>query len=123
MIFFNVFYRKLYKPIFFPNRIEINRLSYLEGNNMSAPRFRSRSLRRVHKVTPGGKTKKYHIDRKPNVPKCAECKKSLKGIPRMLGSESKNAPKSAKKVSRAYGGFMCATCLRKKLKQEIRATN
>jgi large subunit ribosomal protein L34e len=90
---------------------------------MPAPRFRSRSLRRVHKVTPGGQTKKYHIERKPSVPRCAECEKELRGIPRMLGSKAKNAPKSAKKVSRAYGGFLCGNCLKQKLKAEIRASN
>lgn len=90
---------------------------------MPAPRFRSRSLRRVHKVTPGAKTKKYHLERKPSLPRCSECRKELRGIPRMLRSEAKNAPKSSKKVSRAYGGFMCASCLKKKLKAEIRAIN
>ncbi len=88
---------------------------------MPAPRFRSRSLRRVHKVTPGGKTKKYHIERKPTVPRCAECGKELGGIPRMSRSEAKNAPKSRKKVSRAYGGFICGSCLKQKLKADIRA--
>lgn len=90
---------------------------------MPAPRFRSRSLRRVQKVTPGGKTKKYYIERKPSLPKCAECGEELKGIPRMLGSEAKNAPKSSKRVSRAYGGFLCHNCLKQKLKAEIRASN
>ncbi len=88
---------------------------------MPQPRYRSRSLRRVQKTTPGGKTKTYYNNRKPAVHKCASCGSELKGIPRMSRVEAKNATKSQKKVSRAYGGFLCAGCLKAKLKQEARA--
>jgi large subunit ribosomal protein L34e len=90
---------------------------------MPAPRYRSRSLRRLQKTTPGGKTKKYYVAKRPNVAKCAKCGAELKGIPRLMRSEAKNAPKSVKKVQRPYGGFLCAACFKQKLKQELRASN
>jgi large subunit ribosomal protein L34e len=88
---------------------------------MPAPRFRSRTLRRIKKTTPGGKTKKYYYDRKPGLPRCAECGIELKGIPRMSRCEAMNAPKSAKRPQRPYGGFLCSACTRLKLKNAARA--
>jgi large subunit ribosomal protein L34e len=87
---------------------------------MPAGKHKSRSLRRVQKTTPGGKTKQYYVTRKPKMHKCAICGIELKGIPRLNNAKAKNAPKSAKKVERAFGGFLCANCLKNKLKAEIR---
>jgi len=84
-------------------------------------KHKSRSLRRTHKKTPGGKTKKYYHARRPSVHKCAVCGVELKGIPRMMRTEAKNAPKSKKKVERPFGGFLCPGCLKAKLKKELRA--
>lgn len=81
---------------------------------------RSRSLRRVHKKMPGGTTRLVYDKRKPGVAKCAVCKIELKGIPRLRPFKATNAPKSQKKNERPYGGFLCANCLKKKLKQEAR---
>lgn len=87
---------------------------------MTLPRHRSRSMRRVQRKTPGGRTKTYYRARKPKAPACAECKKTLQGIPRMSTAKSKNAPKSRKTVSRAYGGFLCAECVKKKIRHQAR---
>jgi large subunit ribosomal protein L34e len=87
---------------------------------MPAPRYRSRSLRRVHKKMPGGSTRLIYDKRKPKAPHCAQCGIELKGIPRLRPFKARNLSKTKKRPERSYGGFLCGTCLRKKLKQEAR---
>lgn len=69
---------------------------------------------------PGGKTKLVYEKRKPKVHKCSECNAELKGIPRLMANKAKNTPKTKKTVSRIYGGFLCAKCVRDKIKKEVR---
>jgi large subunit ribosomal protein L34e len=87
---------------------------------MPRPKFRSGSLRKMQIRTPGGKTKTVYEKRTPGMHKCAECGQELKGIPRLGATEAKHTPKTKKRPSRAYGGFLCAACVRKKLKKEAR---
>jgi len=89
---------------------------------MPKPRYRSRSLRRVKKKMPGGKTRQVYEKRKPGVARCSQCNIELKGIPRLRPFKAQNTPKSKKRPERAFGGFLCATCLRQKLKEEARRT-
>ena len=84
-------------------------------------KFKSGRLSRVHKRMPGGKTKLTFQRKNPKVPKCSSCGTALKGIPRLRISKAKKAAKSQKTVSRTYGGFLCASCLRDKLKAEARS--
>jgi large subunit ribosomal protein L34e len=88
---------------------------------MVAPRLRSGRKARVHKKMPGGSTTLTFRRRKPSTHSCAVCKKALKGIPRMNIAQARNTPKSMKTVERKYGGYMCATCLKAKLKSEVRS--
>ncbi|MBN2052200.1 50S ribosomal protein L34e [Candidatus Woesearchaeota archaeon] len=81
---------------------------------------RSRSLRRIKKKLPGGSTKLVYAKRQPGTTKCSICHIELKGIPRMRPFEARNMAKTKKRPERAYGGFLCANCLREKLKQEAR---
>jgi large subunit ribosomal protein L34e len=87
---------------------------------MPRPSRRSRSLRRVHKKLPGGSTKLFYDKRKPRVAHCSKCGIELKGIPRLRPFKARNLSKTKKRPERAYGGFLCGTCLREKLKQEAR---
>ncbi|MBW2990455.1 50S ribosomal protein L34e [Candidatus Woesearchaeota archaeon] len=87
---------------------------------MPRPRYRSRKLRRVQKKMPGGRTKQTYVKRKPKLPKCAECRVELKGIPRLRDNKAKNIAKTKKRPSRPYGGFLCNKCARVKLKKEAR---
>ena len=89
---------------------------------MVAGRFKSGRLARVHKRIPGGKSVLTFQRRKPKTQSCAECKTELKGIPRLNISKAKNTSKSKKTVERIYGGFLCAACLKAKLKSEARST-
>ncbi len=88
---------------------------------MVAPRYRSGRHSRVHKVTPGGKTVLTFQKKNPGTQKCAVCGTELRGIPRLRNVEAKNSAKSKKTVERPFGGFMCANCLKSKLKLEARS--
>lgn len=87
---------------------------------MPAPRFRSRTYRRVSKKLPSGKTKVHYEKRKNSLPKCAICKKDLKGIPKTTNSELKKLTRSEKRVARKYGGYLCSSCSRKVIKEQVR---
>jgi large subunit ribosomal protein L34e len=88
---------------------------------MTEPRFRSRTHRRVTKILPSGKQVIHHERRNPSIPKCAICKKELKGIKPSLDYVKRTVGKSKKRTERAYGGFLCSSCSRKKIKDEARA--
>jgi len=85
---------------------------------MVMPRLRSRRLRRVKVRIPGGKTVTHYKKRNRNIEKCAICKKPLRGIPRLTNQKFKNLNKTQKTISRMYGGYICHSCLTKKLLEE-----
>jgi ribosomal protein L34E len=87
---------------------------------MVSGKHKSGRLARVHKVTPGARTKLTFRRRKPKSHKCSTCGTALSGISRLTISAAKNTAKSKKTVQRAYGGCICAGCLRQKLKEEAR---
>ena len=88
---------------------------------MPEPRFRSRTFKRIKKKLPGGATVIHYKKGKPNVHKCAVCKKDLKGIPRERPYKMKSLGVSKKRISRPYGGNLCSACSRKLIKSEARA--
>ena len=61
---------------------------------------------------PGGNLTVHYVQKKAKGARCAGCSKGLQGIPRLRPYEYKNIPKSARTVSRPYGGSQCATCTR-----------
>lgn len=67
--------------------------------------LRSRSFRKLKRVTPGGRHV-IHYKRKANaLPHCAICDGELNGI-----SSSVNGGRSRRKNSRIFSGVLCATC-------------
>jgi large subunit ribosomal protein L34e len=85
---------------------------------MVAGRHKSRSLRRVFKRTPGGKTVVRFEKRKPKIAHCAACGAKLKGVPRERPYKMHNMPKTKKRPQRPYGGVLCSSCARKKIIEE-----
>jgi len=84
-------------------------------------RFKARkALRQIFVKTPGGKTVVHYKKRKPGKAHCAECGALLSGIPRELPTKMKNMPKTEKRPQRAYGGYLCSKCARKKIIEEFR---
>jgi large subunit ribosomal protein L34e len=88
---------------------------------MPAPRLRSRTLRRVSKRVPGGKTVLQHVKRNPSKAKCGKCGKELKAVPRKNPAQLKNTPKTQKRPERPFGGVLCSACMRSQLVEKARS--
>ncbi|MBT6995298.1 50S ribosomal protein L34e [Candidatus Woesearchaeota archaeon] len=86
---------------------------------MPAGKHKSRSLRRVFVKTPGSGTKIQYRKRKPSKRACQDCGKALQGIPSLIQSKFKNLPLTKKKPQRPYGGNLCSSCMRKKIKSQV----
>ena len=84
---------------------------------MPRPALRSRSLRRVKVRTPGGRTVVHYEKRKHNIPKCALCKKPLRGVGKLTAKEER---KGIRMPTRPFGGYLCHSCLEKALKRALR---
>ena len=87
---------------------------------MPAPRYRSRSLRRIHKKTPGGRTVIHYKKKKPSKAICAKCGDLLKGVPRERPYKMQNMAKTKKRAERPYGGVLCSRCMRRLMIEKIR---
>lgn len=74
--------------------------------------LRTRSRKRKKVRTPGGRLAIHYFDERPGAPSCGLCGKPLHGI--RVEKPSKTS-KSERTVSRAYGGTVCASCLREAL--------
>jgi len=87
---------------------------------MPAPRYRSRTFRRVFVKVPGNRVSLQYKKRKPSKAQCGGCGKQLSGIPRERDVRIKNLPKTMKRPQRPYGGVLCSSCMRDKIKSSIR---
>ena len=87
---------------------------------MPAPRYRSRSYRRIYVRTPGGKTVIHYERKKPKAARCAICHKQLLGVPRGRPVEIRKLAKTERVPSRPYGGNLCSNCMRELMKQKAR---
>ncbi len=86
---------------------------------MPEPNKRSRSLRRVHIRTPGGKNVVHYKKRKPKIAHCAECGVDLKGFKRELPHKMKKITKTKKRPQRPYPN-LCSKCMRKRIIKEAK---
>jgi len=77
------------------------------------PRHRSRSLKRVQRRTPGGRTVTHYKHKKPGKHVCAICKSVLHGRPRGRPIEIRRLNKTKRRVHRPFGGYLCSKCSRK----------
>ena len=82
---------------------------------MPAPRLRSRSLRKIFRKVPGGRTSLHFKRKKPKGAKCGNCGAVLKGIPRELPYKMRSMAKTKKRPERPYGGVLCSRCMRDEL--------
>lgn len=82
---------------------------------MPAGRHKSRSLRRVFKKTPGGKTVMRYEKRKPSKARCAGCGSLLKGTLRERPYKMRTIAKTKKRPERPFGGVLCSRCMRKNI--------
>jgi len=73
--------------------------------------LRTRSRKRVRKVTPGGLKVTHFKREKPSKAVCGRCKKNLGGMPNRIPSELGALKKSERIPSRPYAGVLCNQCL------------
>ena len=86
---------------------------------MPRPSQRTRSLRKIKVRLPGGELKVRFEKRKPSKPVCGGCGKPLSGVPRDVPSRIRKLPKTKKRPERPYGGNLCPSCSREKIKERI----
>ena len=86
---------------------------------MPRPSQRSRSLRRVKRKTPGGRSVIHYERRKHSIAKCSACKKPLSGVPRERDSGIAKLPKTKKRPDRPFGGNLCSSCMRREMKRRL----
>ena len=86
---------------------------------MVRPALRSRSLRRIKVVTPGGRRVVHYERRRPGPARCARCGRPLNGVPRLRPSRLRKLSKTAKRPERPYGGVLCPSCLAELLRKSI----
>jgi large subunit ribosomal protein L34e len=65
---------------------------------------RSRSLRRLDRVTPNNRHTVHYKRRSASLPHCAICRSELNGI------STANRGRSTASNSRKFGGVLCASC-------------
>lgn len=87
---------------------------------MPAGKHKSRSLRRVFKKTPGGKTVLHYIKRNVSKAHCGSCGRVLAGVARGRPAIVRNIPKTQKRPERPFGGVLCTTCSRRVAIEEAR---
>ena len=87
---------------------------------MPAPRLRSRSLRKVFRKVPGGRTSINYKRRKPKAARCGNCGAVLKGVPRELPYKIRSMAKTKKRPERPYGGVLCSKCMRQDIINKVR---
>lgn len=81
--------------------------------------LRSRSLKRKKVRTPGNRPVVHYEAKKTKIAKCADCQNPLKGVPRVARSGMRKLPKTKRRPQRPYGGNLCSSCMRKKLRKEV----
>ncbi|MCS4541568.1 MAG: 50S ribosomal protein L34e [Euryarchaeota archaeon] len=86
---------------------------------MPAPRYRSRTMKKVQRKTPGGKTVTHYKAKKVGAPICGVCGRPLSAVPR--SDEVLKFSKSNRRPNRPYGGNLCPICMRRMIKQKVRS--
>lgn len=86
---------------------------------MVAPKYRSRSLRRVYVRTPKG-MRIHYKQRNPKQGRCSVTGEVLKGVPRVTANAMKNMAKTKKRPERPFGGVLSSRALRRLIIEEAR---
>jgi large subunit ribosomal protein L34e len=77
--------------------------------------YATSSRRSVPNKTPGGRLVSKLIAKKSKAPKCSDCHATIPGIKRMTHKQLSGSKKRQRTVSRAYGGAVCASCVKTRI--------
>lgn len=87
---------------------------------LTPSKFKSRTFRRVKKVTPGHKNTVHYVKRKPGAATCPVYGTPLSGVPRETPSKLKKIPKSSRRPERPFGGVLSSRASREVIKSLVR---
>ena len=87
---------------------------------MPRPGLRVRALRKIRIKLPGGASVIHYFKRKPSHAVCAVCKKPLHGVPREMPSKLRVFSRSSRRPQRPYGGNLCPSCSKERMKSKLR---
>ncbi len=91
---------------------------------MTVPsKFKSRTFRKVYKVTPGSNNVVHYNRRKPAKIVCAKYGTPLHGVPSEIPAKMQNMPKSSKRPERPYGGVLSSKAMREIMKEKARKSD
>jgi large subunit ribosomal protein L34e len=86
---------------------------------MPSGKYRSRTFTRKRTRLPGKKNVIHYARRKPEFAHCKNCGGLLAGIPNARDSRIGKIPKNRKRPERPYGGNLCPSCLKLKVRAAI----
>lgn len=81
--------------------------------------LRSTSLRKIKRTSPSGRHVIHYKRRRPDEAICAKCKAYLSGVPRLRQAQLHKLAKSKHKPNRPYGGTLCPSCTRERIKSKL----
>ncbi len=79
-----------------------------------------KGIRIVKRRTPKGRTSVRYVKERPSKAVCARCAAGLGGVPRAVPNELRKMTRSKRRVSRKFGGVLCAKCVREVEKYKTR---
>jgi len=88
---------------------------------MVGGKYKSRKYRKTYRKTPGGRCVVHYSSRKAERAKCFKCGRALQGSKLIATSHEGFLPKTAKGVSRIFGGSLCGICAKEILKTKARS--
>lgn len=88
---------------------------------MPQGRKKSRSLKRKQVRTPGGENKTHYEKKKVSDSVCSNCGDNLQGVESHRSDKMNGLSKTEKVPERPYGGELCSSCTRDKIKEKARS--
>ena len=82
---------------------------------------RSRTFRRIAVKTPGGRTTMHYRLRAPSKARCGSCGGFLAGVARGRAAKLNKLSKTERRPERPFGGVLCSSCMRIRIKSGVRA--
>ena len=90
---------------------------------MPSGKHKSRTLRRVKRVAPGGRVVTHYKKRKPSKARCSVTGQVLPGVANERPYKMKKMPKTAKRPERPFGGVLSSKAMRNHMKKKARDEN
>lgn len=86
---------------------------------MPAPRFKSRSYKRIKRTTISGKSVVHYRRKKVKKAHCSNCGSPLSGVASYRKGKMGKLSKTKKRPERPFGGNLCSKCMREKIKERM----